>query len=78
MLSGWQDTLAIGLTALAVGYLGWTAFRSLARKSKPGCGSCSNCPSEEGTTSLAPREVIPLETLLPIHRNGGVAAGRKP
>lgn len=47
-MAGWQDIAALGVVALALGYLGRSAYRvaSARRTAGLGCGSgCGSCPS---------------------------------
>ena len=63
MNTDWQDLLALGVVAAAVGYLIWYIARSLRQKTA-GCGSgCSSCGFSGSGDSLG--KTLPLVTLSP-------------
>jgi hypothetical protein len=42
----WQDAATAGIVLLAAGYVARYAIRSAKRKGLPGCGCCTNCPTD--------------------------------
>jgi hypothetical protein len=47
-LTAWQDWAALALVALAVGFVAWRAWRSIAARRVTGCGSgCGKCVGEK-------------------------------
>ncbi|MGC3967125.1 MAG: FeoB-associated Cys-rich membrane protein [Pirellulales bacterium] len=55
----WQNVIALGIVALAVGYVGrglWRLVRAMNGKSSEGnCGSCGSC------SASSPRQTIKIE-----------------
>ena len=61
----WQNLTVLLLVGLAVGFLAWTARRSMALRKGAVCGGCSSC-SENSTQDQAGdgrRQIVALDTL---------------
>ena len=59
-----QDIAALVLVALAGFYLAYKAWGILTRKHS-GCGSCSQCPTEEDDIKTAgEKQMVPVDSLV--------------
>ncbi len=67
---GWQEYVAIGLTAVAAGYLLYRGWLVLYRRGRAGCGTCSSCPETSSNDAAKEKPVISVDSL--------VESGRKP
>jgi hypothetical protein len=62
MSSPWQTAAALALVALAVAWLAW---RSLARRGRPGCGGDCGCPAAEMKATLQAKAAVQVPRRLP-------------
>ena len=60
-MQNWQDIAALSVVALAVLYVARAAWLVLAKKQRPGCGTCAKCPSQSGQEESP--GFVSLETL---------------
>lgn len=59
-----QNFLALAIVAIAAGYLGWRAWRTLAVRKNSGCGAaCGSCST--GDDAAVPKQK-PLVTIAPL------------
>lgn len=54
----WQQAVALGLAAMAVGYVGWRARRRFSAKTT--CASCVGCSVRQ---AVEDQTIVPIESL---------------
>ena len=59
----WQDLVALGIVALAAGYIAYCGWRLLLRNRRSACGGCHGCSPGDAQTS-APQQLVSLEPQL--------------
>ena len=60
MTDPWQNLIVISIVAAAAGWLARSAYSTLARKRKAGCGACPTCPTEGAKSEP---QVVAIESL---------------
>ncbi len=72
---GWQEYVAIGLTAIAAGYLLYRGWLVLYRRGRAGCGTCSSCPESSTKDTAKEKPVISVDSLVESGRQKAARPG---
>ncbi|MBI1347313.1 FeoB-associated Cys-rich membrane protein [bacterium] len=61
----WQTLIVLLCVAIAAGWLGWSTWRSLMRRTTHGCGTaCTGCPQQQTTEQPQAAGFVSLDSLM--------------